>query len=73
MSLVETIYGDTWVMTHLCVFDSLDGEPLPKWSGPIRELNGGPALTVSRSENESGWSVLVKRRKKKEKRKKDLN
>ena len=38
MSLAKTIYRDTWVMTHLCVLDSLDGEPLPKWSGPIREL-----------------------------------
>lgn len=38
MLLVEIIYGDTWVMTHLCVLNSLDGEPLPKWSGPIREL-----------------------------------
>ena len=31
MSLVRKMYEDTWVMTHLCVLNSLDGEPLPKW------------------------------------------
>jgi hypothetical protein len=58
MSLAGTACGDNWMVNDLCVLDSPNSEPLTNQSGLVGggQNGSGPALTVSRSENERGWS-----------------
>jgi hypothetical protein len=60
MSLASTACGDNWMVSDLCVLDSPNSEPFDE---PVKVGGGGggggqngsgPALTVSRSENERG-------------------